>query len=126
MQENENKSGAIKWIIIVIAMILIILLGIILLMTVGKDTGVAKSIGNAFPFGALSPEAPRDGFTETNGDGSGDGDASGVDTLTEPLFRQLTNEQIAGATTVERDGYQYDKLHPSILPFIKLVKIRYF
>ncbi len=109
MPEEENKNGISKWVIAIVVIVLLLILGVVLLMTLGKDTGVAKSIGNVFPFGELAPETPR---TQFNGTSSGDGGGGGnpvrdSNTLPEPLFRQLTESQIAGATTLVRDGKTY-------------------
>lgn len=112
MLEEENKSGITKWVIAIVVIVLLLIGGVVLLMTLGKDTEVAKSIGKVLPFGELSPETPRTGFEGTPGGdgGTGENNGNGVggsNTLAEPMFRQLTNSQIAGATTLVRDGKTY-------------------
>ncbi len=106
MQEEETKSSAKKWLIIAAVLVVIIIASLFLVLRFAKDSPVAMSIGKVLPFGQLEDETPRGGDI---GDISNipQGDPIRPSTQngqTEPLFRQLTNREIAGATTILRDG----------------------
>ena len=110
MTEEENKSGIMKWVIAIVVFILLVVLAVLGIMFFAKDSSVAKKIGDALPFGTLSPETPRTGFDGKEGGGEnagGDGVFTGTTGQPEPLFRQLTEKEIAGATAILRDGKTY-------------------
>lgn len=109
MPEEEKKSGIIKWVVAITIFVLIIVFGVLGIMFFAKDSSVAKRIGGALPFGELSPETPRAGFggEGSGGENTGGGIFTGAVGQPEPLFRQLTTEQIAGATAIIRGEKTY-------------------
>jgi hypothetical protein len=106
---EESQHGKMKWVIIAIGAITLIVLSLWLVARFAPESSVGKQIGEALPFGALGAESPRSGFAG-NTDNEDTGFFGGVFNETtgdEPLFRQLTEREIAGATTYTRDGKTY-------------------
>ncbi len=103
---EESQSGRMKWIIIGGGVLLLLVLALFLVARFAPNTSVGKQIGEALPFGALSPETPRTGFS-ANSDPENPGFLGGLfgeDESEEPVFRQLTEREVAGATAIVRDG----------------------
>lgn len=104
MQEEDKKSGVIKWVVVGVVILLLLALAVFLLLRFAKDSPLAVTIGGVLPFGELAPEIPGGNSSGTTDNTNTDPDTTFAPDAREPLFRQLTEEQIAGATTVLRDG----------------------
>lgn len=108
MNEENEKSGILKWVIIALFVILLLVLGIFLVMRFAKDSTIATTIGGVLPFGQLGEEAPRPLDGDLVGGGGGEQLPPPVSTSgKEPLFRQLSTREVAGATALTRDGKTY-------------------
>ncbi len=104
MQE-ENKSGIIKWVIIGgIAFILILALVAFLVLRFAKDSPIAISIGKVLPFGEVLPDTLRSSATNTGSLDPGVRQPIPGSDMLLPLFRQITDKPIAGATVLEESG----------------------
>lgn len=89
----------------IVGIVVVLLVIVVLLLTLGKDTSIAKKVGSVLPFGQVLPETPSGTIT---GDITPTGNEEvPVITGEEPMFRQLSKESTAGFTTVIRDGKTY-------------------
>jgi hypothetical protein len=102
MDEQNNSSQKTK-IIIGVAIIILVLIGIIGFLFFRKGGEGGTNIMTSL-FGELGVEVPR---PEGTGIEAGEGIESSGDSPTnenEPLFRQLSKEPVAAATTIARNG----------------------
>lgn len=107
MDEEQTSSKKI-WIILG-GIILLLLIGVIVFLLIhkkGTDASGDKSIGSLF--GSSGADTGRPSPTGINpGTQVGDGTAGQNNDQGEPLFRQLANIPVAGATAVMHDGKTY-------------------
>ena len=73
----------------------------------GKNSTVAKQIGNVLPFGQLGTETPRGSLTGGNNGEGNNPDGTVPIGGEKPMFLQLAKGPIAGATNITRDGKSY-------------------
>lgn len=103
---NDEGSSKKIWIIALVVLMLIALgVGIFFFMSHNKTSkGGTKGVGSLF--GLLGEDTPRQtGGTINTGSSTSDGTGvEGTNVSDEPMFRQLSTIQVAGATTVVHDG----------------------
>ena len=103
MDEQQSSSNR-TWLIAGgVAILLLIGIGVFLFLPRGNGNTGLKSITSLF--GNLGTEIPRPTSSDIqSGTGLPDGTASGDTQTEEPLFRQLANIPVAGATSLTHNG----------------------
>ena len=105
---NEEGSSKKIWIILgVIILFIVIALGVFFMMSKSKaTTGGSKGVGSLFGFSGAEVARPIGGDIHA-GSSTSDGYTAGTSDADEPLFRQLSTVQVAGATSVTHGGQTF-------------------
>ena len=105
---NEEGTSKKIWIILgVVILLLVIGVGVFFMMTKNKAaTGGIKGVGSLFGFSGAEVPRPIGGDIHA-GSSTSDGYTPGTGSSDEPLFRQLSTVQAAGATSVTHDGQTF-------------------
>jgi hypothetical protein len=104
MEEQSSSKKIIIIVSIVVVLLIVLVVGYFLLKG-GKSSGTGTTSFGAL-FGISGEDGTRPTSTKVTGIGGedGGGDLSSGGDSAEPLFRQLANIQVAGATAVEKGG----------------------
>ena len=106
--EEQNSSKKTVIIAIIIVAVLALLVAAFFMTRGSKTSGTGTTSFGAL-FGGSGIDTPRGTGTKIAGSGGGDGEGTEttVSALGDPLFRQLSAIETAGATAVEKGGKTY-------------------